>query len=171
MSLPLDDPRPAPSERDGLVDYLEYYRQVLRRKVDGLSSADLNRTVGASTLTLGGIIKHLSLVEYSWFLEDILGGELPEPFATIDWRADPDWDFHSAADDSLQDLLDLHETACTAARRVLDGVDDLDQELVRRRHGHVHNVRWVLIHMIEEYARHAGHADLIRESIDGSVGD
>ncbi|MBR7540067.1 DUF664 domain-containing protein, partial [Mycobacterium tuberculosis] len=66
---------------------------------------------------------------------------------------------------------DLHETACAAARRVLDGVDDLDQELVRRRHGHVHNVRWVLIHMIEEYARHAGHADLIRESIDGSVGD
>ncbi|RAG65526.1 DinB family protein, partial [Burkholderia multivorans] len=113
MSLPLDDPRPAPSERDGLVDYLEYYRQVLRRKVDGLSSADLNRTVGASTLTLGGIIKHLSLVEYSWFLEDILGEDLPEPFATIDWRADPDWDFRSAADDSLRDLLDRHETACT----------------------------------------------------------
>lgn len=171
MSLPLDDPRPAPNERDGLVDFLEYYRQVLRRKVDGLSAEDLDRTVGASTLTLGGIIKHLSLVEYSWFVEDILGEDLPEPFAGIDWSADHDWDFHSAADDSPQDLLDLHERACETSRRVLDGVNDLDQPLARKHHGQVHNVRWVLIHMIEEYARHAGHADLIRESIDGSVGD
>ena len=171
MSLPLDNPRPAPNERDGLVDFLDYYRQVLRRKVDGLSSADLGRTVGASTLTLGGIIKHLSLVEYSWFLADILGEDLPAPFAAIDWRADPDWDFRSAKDDSPKDLLDLHEKACQTARNVIAGVDDLDQPLVRRRHGQVHNVRWVLIHMIEEYARHAGHADLLRESIDGSVGD
>lgn len=74
---------------------------MLRRKVNGLDSAALNKTVAASSLSLGGIIKHLSLVEEQWFVEDILGQELAEPWASIDWRADPDWDFDSAADMTL----------------------------------------------------------------------
>lgn len=100
MRLPLTDPRDEPTERQGLEDFLEYYRQVMRRKVHGLTNAELNRTVAASTLTLGGIIKHLSLVEDTWFVEDLLGRELPTPWSSVDWKAEPDWDFESAAEDN-----------------------------------------------------------------------
>lgn len=172
MRLPLTDPRDEPTERQGLEDFLEYYRQVMRRKVHGLTNAELNRTVAASTLTLGGIIKHLSLVEDTWFVEDLLGRELPTPWSSVDWKVEPDWDFESAAEDTPEYLLELHEEACDRSRRILAGVDDLDQKTVREhRDGDHFNVRWILIHMIEEYARHVGHADLIRESIDGSIGD
>ncbi|GAA1939796.1 DinB family protein [Brevibacterium antiquum] len=166
------DPTEAPRERQGLEEFLDYYRAVLRRKVEGLASADLNRRVGASPLTLGGIIKHLSLVEEQWFVEDILDQELSEPWASIDWKADPDWDFESAAEDTPDYLLRLHAKACDQSREILAGIDDLDTLMARKpSSGERFNVRWVLIHMIEEYARHVGHADLIRESIDGATGD
>lgn len=171
MSLPLDDPRPRPNEREGLVDFLEYQRQVLRRKVDGLSAEDLGRTAAASSLTLGGLIRHLTFVENFWFLDRVAGEAMPAPWTDVDWKADPDWDFTSAADASPVELIDSFEAACAASRAVLEGIDDLDAPLSRKHHGQRLNVRWVLIHMIEEYARHAGHADLLRESIDGSVGD
>lgn len=172
MSQPLADPAEAPNERQGLEEFLDYYREVLRRKVNGLDSAALNKTVAASNLTLGGIIKHLSLVEEQWFVEDILGQELSEPWASIDWKADPDWDFESASGDTPDYLLTLHATACEQSRRILAGIDDLDTLVAREpSSGDRFNVRWVLIHMIEEYARHVGHADLIRESIDGATGD
>ena len=172
MKPPLTEPSDAPSERQGLEEFLDYYREVLRRKLAGLDSADLNRSVGASSLTLGGILKHLSLVEGQWFVEDILGQQLADPWSAIDWNSDRDWDFASAADDTPDYLLELHAKACDQSRQILAGIDDLDT-LVAREHGSGErfNVRWVLIHMIEEYARHAGHADLIRESIDGSTGD
>lgn len=171
-SLPLTEPSEAPNERHGLEEFLDYYREVLRRKLAGLDSAELNRSVGASSLTLGGIIKHLSLVEESWFVEDILGQELGEPWSNIDWKSDRDWDFESAAKDSPDYLLELHAKACDQSRQILAGIDDLDTLVAREpSSGERFNVRWVLIHMIEEYARHAGHADLIRESIDGSTGD
>ncbi|WP_260847992.1 DinB family protein [Brevibacterium aurantiacum] len=172
MSPSPTDPTAAPNERQGLEEFLDYYRAVLRRKVEGLASADLNRHVGASPLTLGGIIKHLSLVEEQWFVEDILDQELSEPWASIDWKADPDWDFESAAEDTPDYLLRLHAKACEQSREILAGIDDLDTFVAHERSsGDRFNVRWVLIHMIEEYARHVGHADLIRESIDGATGD
>ena len=172
MSLPLTDPSQAPDERQGLEEFLDYYREVLRRKVAGLDTADLNRSVAASALTLGGIIKHLSLVEQSWFVEDVLGQELSEPWSAIDWESDRDWDFESAADDTSDYLLELHAKACEQSRDVLAGIDDLGTLVARPpASGERFNLRWVLIHMIEEYARHAGHADLVRESIDGATGD
>lgn len=172
MSHPPADPTSAPNERQGLEEFLDYYREVMRRKVTGLDSAALNKTVAASSLTLGGIIKHLSLVEESWFVEDILGQELSEPWAAVDWKVDRDWDFESAADDSPDYLLELHAKACEQSRQILAGIDDLDTLVAHERSsGDRFNVRWVLIHMIEEYARHVGHADFIRESIDGSTGD
>lgn len=112
MSHPPVEPTEAPSERQGLEEFLDYYREVMRRKVIGLDAAALNRTVAASSLTLGGIIKHLSLVEEQWFVEDILGQELSELWAAIDWEAEPEWDFESAANDTPEQLLALH------ARRV-----------------------------------------------------
>lgn len=169
---PPAEPAEASGERQGLEEFLDYYREIMRRKVLGLDQAALNRTVAASTLTLGGIIKHLSLVEESWFVEDILGQELSEPWSAIDWNADRDWDFESAADDTPDYLLALHAKACEQSRRILSGIDDLDALVAREpSSGDRFNVRWVLIHLIEEYARHVGHADLIRESIDGATGD
>lgn len=172
MSQPPVEPTGAPNERQGLEEFLDYYREVMRRKVIGLDSAALNKTVAASSLTLGGIIKHLSLVEEQWFVEDILGQELSEPWASIDWQADRDWDFESASADTPDYLLTLHAEACEQSRQILAGIDDLDTLVARMpSSGDRFNVRWVLIHMIEEYARHVGHADLIRESIDGATGD
>lgn len=172
MSQPPVEPTEAPNERQGLEEFLDYYREVMRRKVIGLDSAALNKTVAASSLTLGGIIKHLSLVEEQWFVEDILGQELSEPWASIDWQADRDWDFESASADTPDYLLTLHAEACEQSRQILAGIDDLDTLVAREpSSGDRFNVRWVLIHMIEEYARHVGHADLIRESIDGATGD
>lgn len=172
MSQPPVEPTGAPNERQGLEEFLDYYREVMRRKVIGLDSAALNKTVAASSLTLGGIIKHLSLVEEQWFVEDILGQELSEPWASIDWQADRDWDFESASADTPDYLLTLHAEACEQSRQILAGIDDLDTLVARvPSSGDRFNVRWVLIHMIEEYARHVGHADLIRESIDGATGD
>ncbi len=89
MSLPLDDPRPRPNEREGLVDFLEYQRQVLRRKVDGLSAENLGRTAAASSLTLGGLIRHLTFVENLWFLDRVAGEGMPAPWTDVDWKADP----------------------------------------------------------------------------------
>lgn len=172
MSQPPVEPTEAPNERQGLEEFLDYYREVMRRKVIGLDSTALNKTVAASSLTLGGIIKHLSLVEEQWFVEDILGQELSEPWASIDWQADRDWDFESASADTPDYLLILHAEACEQSRQILAGIDDLDTLVARvPSSGDRFNVRWVLIHMIEEYARHVGHADLIRESIDGATGD
>ena len=172
MALPLTEPDAAPSERQGLEEFLEYFRQVLRRKAERLSADDLCRTVASSTLTIGGIIKHLTLVEESWFVEVLQGRDLGEPWASVDWTAEPDWDFDSAAGSSADELLAAHERSSVLSREILAEVDDLDTLSVRGDSNGVRfNVRWILVHLIEEYARHAGHADLLREAIDGTTGD
>lgn len=172
MRQPLTEPRQMPNERQGLEEFLDYYREVVRRKAEGLEQSDLVRRVASSSLTLGGILKHLSLVEDEWFVEVFLGQEASEPWASVDWTADRDWEFNSAADDTPEQLLELHARACKRSRAILAEVDDLDAPTARGdSEGQKFNVRWILIHLIEEYARHAGHADLIRESIDGATGD
>jgi hypothetical protein len=101
------------------------------------------------------------------------GSDPLPPFDAVDWDADEDWDWHSAADDTPDELLALHRRAWDSADRTLEELlagDGLDAVAVRPRHnGDRVTLRWVLVHMIEEYARHAGHADLIRESIDGAT--
>ena len=172
MALPLTEPHPAPDERQGLEEFLEYFRQVVRRKAEGLSADDLCRKATASSLTIGGIIKHLTLVEESWFVEVLQGRDLGEPWAGIDWTAEPDWDFDSAAGSSADELLAAHDRSCELSREILAEADDLDALSMRGdSNGVKFNVRWILIHLIEEYARHAGHADLLREAIDGTTGD
>lgn len=172
MTLPLTDPKKAPAERQGLEEFLDYFRQVVRRKAEGLTPAQLTHSVASSSLTIGGIVRHLTLVEESWFLEVFQGGELGEPWASADWKSEPDWDFDSAAGSTAEELLATHAHACERSRKILAEVDDLDALTVRSGHdGTKFNVRWILIHLVEEYARHAGHADLIREDIDGQTGD
>lgn len=160
-----------PDERTALAGMLDYYRAVLYRKLDGVSQAGALRTVGASNLTLMGLVKHMAIVEDSWFT-DVFGGQpMPEPWAAVDWSTDPDWEWHSAADDSVPDVLAMYDAACERSRNVAAAADSLDAIASEEtRQGQV-NLRWIFVHMIEETARHAGHADLLREAVDGATGD
>jgi hypothetical protein len=100
------------------------------------------------------------------------GPGLPEPWASVDWEADADWDWHSAVDDTPEELLDLLAAEIAESDRIIHAAAGLDQLSVRSgRDGSPFSLRWILAHLVEEYARHNGHADLIRESIDGTVGE
>jgi uncharacterized damage-inducible protein DinB len=172
-----DRPEPplAGDETATLLGYLDYQRATLAWKCRGLDAAGLDATTGASTMTLGGMLKHLALVEDDWFGYKLLDLPPSPPWDTVDWDADVDWDWHSAVHDTPDELFALWERAVATAReRVAAALPTggLDQ-LARRslRGGGRPNLRWILCHMIEEYARHNGHADLIRESIDGATGE
>jgi uncharacterized damage-inducible protein DinB len=124
------------------------------------------------------MLKHLAYVESKWLSVVLLGGQFLPPFDTADWIADPDWDWHSAADDEPEELRALHDAAVAASDRILDDVLDsahgldLHSERPSRTPGEgTYSLRWILVHLIEEYARHNGHADLIRESVDGVTGE
>jgi uncharacterized damage-inducible protein DinB len=155
-----------------LTQFLDHHRSILVRKAEGLDQAQMATRLAPSELTLAGLVKHMALVEDSWFQRRLLGEALGEPWASVDWKADPDWDFHSAVDDDPAELLALYQAACERSRAAVAAVGDLDA-MTRRpnRRGEHFNLRWLLLHMIEETARHNGHADLLRESIDGATGD
>jgi uncharacterized damage-inducible protein DinB len=155
-----------------LTQFLDHHRSVMVRKAEGLSQAQMAQRLAPSTLTIGGLVKHLALVEDSWFQERLRGEEPREPWASVDWRADPDWELRTAADDDPAELLAMYQAACQRSRATVAQVGDLDAMTVRpNRHGELFSLRWLLLHMIEETARHNGHADLLRESIDGATGD
>jgi uncharacterized damage-inducible protein DinB len=163
---------PAGDELTMLRCFLDFYRAVMVRKAQGLTGEQLAVRLGPSELTIGGLIKHLAYAEDIWFDRRVLGNEWAEPWASVDWIADPDWEIHSAVDDDLDELIGLYEQACARSRAAVDAIGDLDaMTKVPNRRGEHFSMRWVLLHMIEETARHAGHADLLRESIDGKVGD
>ena len=153
--------------------WLDFHRHTLTQKSAGLSQTQLAQTLGPSTLSLGGLLKHMALVEDNWFSVVLLGHEDAAPWLGVDWDDDPDWEFRTAADDSPEVLLGLLDDAITASDRILYEIGDNLDLLAERKRGKTaesFDLRWILIHMIEEYARHNGHADLIRESIDGATG-
>ena len=161
-------------ELETLCQFLDAQRAGMVRLVEGLSAGQLATTLPSSDLTLAGLLKHLALVEDSWWHEDFLGQALGEPWGSVDWDADPDWEFRTAVDDDPADLVALYAAACDRARQVVAGADGLDALSVgvsRREEsrGQQYSLRWILLHLIEETARHLGHADLIRQSIDGAT--
>lgn len=184
-------PRPAPGlpeldraepplradEVTTLRAFLDYHRDTLRWKTAGLTAVQLSTPHPPSSLTLGGLVKHLAYVESNWFSE-VLHGEAPvPPFDTADWDADPDWEFHSAADDSPEELRRILDAAVADSDRRIDaelaahGLDGVSARESRRPGEGAFSLRWILVHMIEEYARHNGHADLLREAVDGVTGE
>jgi uncharacterized damage-inducible protein DinB len=168
------DPDLAGDELTLLTQFLDYYRATILTKVAGLDRAAMATTLPPSDLTLAGLVKHLALVEYGWFQEDLLGRGLPEPFASAPWDDDRDWEWHTAVDDDPEWLVALYEDACAQSRAAVAEVGDLDALSVRtsrQRPGQHYSLRWILLHMIEETARHAGHADFVRQAVDGTVGD
>lgn len=159
------------TELTDLRAFLDAQRATLLRQVAGLDADQLRRTLAPSTMTLGGMLKHLAYVEDFWFVVTLRGSEPSPPWDTVDWQADGDWDWHSAASDTPDDLLALHAEAVARSEAVLADVTDVETRAVRSRHGaEPPTVRWILLHMVEEYARHCGHADLLRESVDGATG-
>jgi hypothetical protein len=166
------DPDVAGDELTQITQYLDYHRDTLVMKVEGLSKDQLGARLPPSELTLAGLVKHMALVEDGWFQEVLLGRSLPEPWASAPFDDDPDWDFHSAVDDDPKELLDLYAAACARSRAAVAEIGDPDAPSLgeHRRLGHP-NMRWILLHMIEETARHNGHADFLRESIDGVTGE
>jgi uncharacterized damage-inducible protein DinB len=175
MSDRVDPPLRA-TEAETLLAFLDYHRATFRAKVDGVDEAGLAATVGRSTMTLGGMMKHLTLVETSWFSRVLLGGELGEPWDSIDWDQDPDWEWRTGSTDAASDLIAAYDAAVELAQtQIADAlaVGGLDTLSVRpsRTEGSPFSLRWILLHMLEEYARHNGHADLLREAVDGTVGE
>jgi hypothetical protein len=161
------------NERDTLIAFLDFYRAVIIDKCGGLTASQLASRLEPSTLTLPGIAYHLAVVEEDWFQSDFEGGELGEPWSSIDWDADPDWEWDVAPTLDIDDVLDTYRGAIARSNEIVAAAASLDQLSAKAhpRTGEHWSLRWILIHMIEETARHAGHADLIRESIDGEVGD
>ena len=169
------EPPPAGDELAVLSGFLDYQRATFAWKTRGLDADGLQATVGASTMTLGGLLKHMAFVEEIWFSRRLFGRGWSPTFADVDWDGDPDWEWHSAAHDSPDTLRSLWSDAVARSRELVaealtDGGLDLPVD-VPSPDGTRRSLRWILVHMIEEYARHNGHADLIREWIDGEVGE
>jgi len=164
-------------EATSLRAFLDHHRDTLRWKCSGLTQEQLAQPLPPTDMTLGGLMKHIAIVEQSWFEDDFVGGGLMPPFDTVDWDSDRDWEWHTARDDSPEELFALLDEARRRSDVVLDdalgpggvGLDGLSAVEAPDGRGRF-SLRWILLHMIEEYARHNGHADLIRESIDGQTG-
>ncbi len=165
--LPDDVTEPEP-EKETLEGFLDYYRAVIVRKVAGLSLEDASRPLVSSGTSLLGVVKHLGYVERGWFQSGIEGKSFEVPWTD----EDPDADFRIEPGETIEGVVAWYREQCALAREVVAAAPDLDALEQRIREGRPRrSLRWILVHMIEETARHAGHMDIIREQIDGAVGD
>ncbi len=158
-------------EKATYLDYLSFFRQTLQLKCEGLTPEQLaTRSVPPSTLSLLGLVRHMAYVEHNWFVR--VGRGADEEPLYFD-AADNDFEFTGAVGTSecVDEAFTSLSTQIASAEEWLDGVDESDfgRELALPRGG-VASIRDILVHMIEEYARHCGHADLLRECIDGRTG-
>lgn len=163
------DPPFSAAERPMLESWLEYHRDTLALKCESLSAEQLRRrAVPPSTLSLLGLVRHMAEVERSWFQRTIAGRDAPPLYYT---EADPDGDFDNVDDADPDEAFATWRRECQTAREIVSGISSLDDFAAKTRPGDSVSVRWILVHMIEEYARHNGHADLLRQCIDGATGE
>ncbi|MER5733993.1 DinB family protein [Streptomyces sp. NPDC002138] len=173
MSIPATDrtePSTTANERDMLDGWLDYHRATLAWKCEGLTDEELRRVpLAPSELSLLGLVRHMSEVERYWFREITLGEDLDDLYSTED---DPDGEFHLTDQDTWAEAEQVWREEIERARQASAG-RPLDEVSIGRSRGSGEhfNLRWVYTHMIEEYARHNGHADLLREHIDGATGE
>jgi hypothetical protein len=169
------EPPLAGSDVDHLIGSLERLRSTFRWKADGLDSAGLRVRIGASALSLGGLLKHLALAEDYCFTAKLHGEPLGAPWDATDHDGDDDWEFRTADDDSPEDLYKYWDGAVVRSRsRLAAALADggLDQLVhVSNDAGEHASLRRLVCDLIEEYGRHTGHADLLREAVDGRVGE
>jgi uncharacterized protein YndB with AHSA1/START domain/uncharacterized damage-inducible protein DinB len=165
-------PALAPSEMEGTADergvlrqFLEFHRAVLVSKLRGVSEADARRRLVPSLTTLIGLVQHMTGVERNWFQHFLARRSRAE----IGWNnrgSDESWDV--APEKTISDVISEYEEACAESRRIMAGLD-MESEVPHPQLGRM-TLRWVLVHMVEETARHAGHADILRELTDGATG-
>ncbi|MEV7419119.1 DUF664 domain-containing protein [Streptomyces sp. NPDC089919] len=172
---PSQEPSPTAGETEMLLFALERSRRQFAWKCGGLDAAGLNQALAPSTMTLGGLLKHLALVEERYTID--FTGEAPgPPLDAPQARTDPDWVWRSAAADSPEELYALWEKAVEHSRGALaaalaDGGLDQPAKYGRWSDGTAPNLRRIVVDLHDEYARHVGHADLLREAVDGLVGE
>lgn len=159
----------AADERTMLTGMLEWYREGVLLKVDGMDQGLATTSPVRSGTTVAGLVKHLALVEDSWFTDRLAERGEPEPWVSAPFDQDPDWEFHSANEQPLAESVGLYSQACARSRAVTN-ILDLDHAVVDE-HGRTITLRWVLVHLLEETARHLGHIDLLRELADGRIGE
>ncbi len=170
------EPPLAGTEAEHLVGALDRLRTTFRWKADDLDPAGLQTRVGASALTLGGLLKHLARAEEQMFSTKLSGAPLGPPWDATDWDTDDDdWDFKSAVDDTPEQLYALWDSTVERSRARLDAAladGGLDQLVhLTWPDGRHASLRRLVCDLIEEYGRHTGHADLLREAVDGRVGE
>lgn len=169
------EPPLAGDEIATMLGSLDRQRATLAWKCGDLDSVGLNATLPPSRVTLGGLLTHLAHIEDESFVVKLLGREPSAPWDTADWVADPDWDWDTSRTRSPTELMAFWERAVEHSRAIVaealshGGLDQLGAFVNAR--GESPSLRRILIDLIEEYARHVGHADLIRESIDGLTGE
>jgi hypothetical protein len=169
------EPPLAGTEAEHLVGALDRLRATFRWKADDLDSAGLQTRIGASSVTLGGLLKHLAAQEDYVFTTKLSGQPMGAPWAALGWDGSNDWEFASATDDRPDQLYALWDGAVERSRARLHAASvdgGLDQLVhVSWPDGRHASLRRLLCDLIEEYGRHTGHADLIREAVDGRVGE
>lgn len=169
------EPPIAGDETAAVLGELERVRSYLAWKCGGLDADGLRATLPPSTMTLGGLLAHLALVEEGHFARLLFDREPGPPWDSVDWEADPDWEWRWAGEQSPAELMSLWTDAVERSRTIVadalanGGLDQVGKYVTRR--GESPNLRRILLDLIEEYARHVGHADLIRESVDGLTGE
>ena len=163
------------AEAETVLAVLERNRRTFAWKTGGLDHAGLAATTAASSMTLGGLVKHMALVEADWLVVKLAGQPYGPPWEQVDFEADPDWEWRTGSEDDPAEVYALWRSAVQRSRDVVaatvqaGGLDAATQ--FTGRDGRAATVREMLLDMIEEYARHTGHADLLRESVDGLAGE
>ncbi len=170
------DPPLDADETTSLLAFLDNQRATLAWKCDGLDADRLAVRIGGSSLSLGGLLHHLARVEDLWCSQRLVGRPPAQPWDTVDWEADPDWDWHQAASMDPEALRRRWREAVSASRQSIEAAlaaGGLDHRAawVDDWYDTPPTVRWILTHLIREYARHNGHADLLREAADGATGE
>ncbi|NIH82300.1 DinB family protein [Amycolatopsis viridis] len=163
--------RPVADERDGLLAFLAQQRYVLRLTAHGLTDEQARLVPTRSALSVGGLIKHVTSTERSW-MAAVLHREKPPEAPTTLWCTD----FRLGDGETLGDVLAAYDDAARSTEEIVAGVADLGQAVPVPREApwfpderDACSVRWVLLHLIQETARHTGHADIVREHIDGAT--
>jgi hypothetical protein len=169
------EPPLAGTDATQVIGSLDRMRWTFRWKAAGLDAAALDTTIGASSLTLGGLLKHLATAEDYLTTVKLHGSPMPEPWAANGWDADEGWEFSSASADSPDELYATYDAAVSRARAAIKAAvteHGMDTEVAAHNDAGEHaNLRRLLCDMVEEYGRHTGHADLLREAVDGRVGE
>lgn len=160
-------PDAAATERQSLEQFLDFHRAGVLRTLGEVTDAEAAaRPLPATELTVGGVVKHLAAMEDLWFSHKLLDVPSAEPWRSAPFDEDPDWEFHSAAENTVAEVRELYESACAASRANAARIGSLDDLAVRGSFGgQFVSLRWIYLHMLEEIAQHRGHLDLLVDAV------